>query len=105
MLKSLIILAASLSLVACASNPPAATTNKSLIEADSKMIANCDFVGTFAGRSMFGGVVAGYSDRRSLASAKAQAAAKGATHYLSGNVSAANFQQGSRTSIKGYTCK
>ena len=102
--KVILITALPLLLVACASNPSAVTI-KSPVEADSKMIASCDFVGTFAGRSFWGGLASSYSEQKSLASAKSQAGAKGATHYVMGAVDAANFQKGSRVSIKGYTCK
>lgn len=100
-----IILFSTLFLASCASNPTAENIGTSLIEADSKMIASCDFIGTFASRSLWGGLASGYSERKSLANAKVQAAAKGATHFITGDVVAANFQHGSRVSIKGYRCK
>lgn len=102
--KVILIAVLPIFLVGCASNPPSVTT-KSIIEADSKMIASCGFVGTFAGRSFWGGLASSYSEQKSLASAKAQASAKGATHYVIGDVDPANFQKGSRVSVKGYTCK
>ena len=102
--KVILITALPLLLVGCASNPPS-VTSKPIIEADSKIIAPCNFVGTFVGRSFWGGLASSYSEQKSLASAKAQASAKGATHYVMGAVDPANFQKGSWVSIKGYICK
>ena len=104
MYKLILLFSFSLLLNACATNPQTVSGVGSITEADEKMVVSCSFVGTFAGRSMFGGVIAGYSERKSLNNAKAQASAKGATHYVAGVTVGANFQHGSRVSIKGYRC-
>ena len=99
---NIVTLLSPLLLASCATvSTPAAN---SMVEADAKMVENCKFKGTFAGRSMLGGIVSGTSERNSLESAKAQAGANGATHYVIDDVVSANFQRGSRISIKGYTC-
>lgn len=83
------------------------TDPKKIVEADEKMVENCEFLGTVIGKSGWGGLAAGAASRGSMRGAKKRAAKLGATHIVIGDFK--NARGGfaptvSTTQARAYAC-
>jgi hypothetical protein len=88
-------------LVGCASVPsPQASRVK---EADDRMVANCELLGTIVGSSLIGGVV-DTGAINSMVSVKEQAAAQGATHVVFSGIDGGNQFATGRATARAYRC-
>jgi hypothetical protein len=90
----------SLSLYGCVSASPKA---QSIKEADERMIANCEFLGTISSSSGWGGVAREGGLQNAKNDALNKAAEKGATHLIWTNVDESWWSP--RVAGRAYLCK
>ena len=84
--------------------PAEETAPSEIIEADDKMVENCEFLGTVMGKSGWGGLAAGAASKGSLRSAKKRAAKLGATHLVAGGFRGGYQLQASTFQGRAYRC-
>ena len=101
--KSMLVIICTILLSACSST---LSSKAAMVrEADSKMVSNCQFLGTVFGNSMLGIALANKSGNNAIAGAKEKAAKLGATHIVISSMKAADWNGGSQATAKAYKCK
>lgn len=84
--------------------PRRPTSAKTIVEADERMVENCEFLGTVVGKSGWGGLASGAASRGSMKSAKKKAARLGATHIVVGHFENSAGLKSSTTQTRAYAC-
>ncbi|MEM6795323.1 MAG: hypothetical protein AAF725_15200 [Acidobacteriota bacterium] len=75
-----------------------------IIEADEGMVEGCDFLGTVAGKSGWGGLAANTAMKGATRSAKKRAAKLGATRIVVGNFRNGNSNSFTSLQARAYWC-